>query len=108
MNTVVKSLLNNAEKHAYVHNAPNRTGWLIPVSQELIGSECDEDDVVEYIEKYIDEPLFLIGHTEIGWFIQEVVWSNVPSSVNPSYSISDKAWFKDDEDEITCPFNYFN
>lgn len=90
-----KDLLKRVEKAGYAHNCPKRTGWLTPVSQELIESPlCDEDDVIEYIETYLDEPLVLVTRTKFGWYIQKVEWSKEPSPVNPSFSLTHKDWFK--------------
>ena len=99
-----KDLLKRVEKAGYAHNCPKRTGWLTPVTHNLIESPlCDEYDVIEYIETYLDEPLVLVTHTEVGWYIQEVEWSKEPSKVNPSFSLTRKDWSCLDN-----PFDYFD
>ena len=102
-----KDLLKRVKKAGYAHNCLKRTGWLTPVDfYKLIESPlCDEYDVIEYIETYLDEPLVLVTRTEVGWYIQEVEWSKEPSKVNPSFSLTRKDWsvFV----RLDNPFDYF-
>jgi hypothetical protein len=105
----LQNLLKKAEEHAYAHSVPKRTGWLTPISQELIDSEWGtEADVIEYIENYLDESQVFVGCTEFGWIVQEVVWSEESRPNKPCYSLDNEDWYKDGKLMLDSPFDYFN
>lgn len=105
---LLQNLLKKAEEHAYAHNVPKRTGWLIPISQELIDSEWGtEADVIEYIENYLNEPQAFVVCTEFGWIVQGVVWSEESIPNAPCYSLDNEDWYKDGKLMLDSPFDWY-
>lgn len=87
--STAKNLMKRLEKTYYAHNCPKRvSGFLNPVSEKLIESPlCTEDAVIEYLEKYIEEPMVLVKRHPLGLSIYEVEWSNEPIYQTPSFRL---------------------
>ena len=109
-----KELLRYAHKNIYAHNCLRASGYLTPISQEELDSEwATEADVVEYIENGLkdDTEWVFVCYTEFGWFVQEMVLTDEPSTDKPSYSLYWEDWYKDGQlmdFEVESPFEYFN
>ena len=108
MNYIPEALIKQAAHDTYAHNCTKTDGWLKPISIEPLDSS---DEVVDYLDNYLDQSLVFVVSEPFGWLVLEVTWKwYVPATDKPIYSVEKDAWYLVEGGEMTKvenPFHYY-